>query len=69
MNGTIEDTLLLFATGEVMSYLVIGRAGRLCWEGQGVGLMVPRLCWEEGGGQGVDGSALQPFWLQQLRTC
>ena len=49
MNGTIEGTLLLFATGEVMSYLVIGRAGRLCWEGQGVGLMVPRLCWEGGG--------------------
>ena len=47
MNGTIEGTLLLFATGEVMSYLVIGREGRLCWEG---GLMVPpRLCWEGGG--------------------
>ena len=28
MNGTIEGTLLLFATGEVMSYLVIGREGR-----------------------------------------
>ena len=48
MNGTIEGTLLLFATGEVMSYLVIGRKGRLCWEGGG-GVMVPRLCWEGGG--------------------
>ena len=69
VNGTIEDTLLLFATGEVMSYLVIGREGRLCWEGGGEGGWWCLGCVGREGGQGVDGAALQPFWLQQLRTC